>query len=161
MTMWPFAKRPSKEALQGHKRVSVYGMRFVIRRINPFLDFPADKMPSIFADHVSRREFDPAKAGPLDIRRVREDLSRVIRAGVIDPPLTETGAEGITVDDLDRMPGLLNALYAEIIGHSLNMFRGLRGVFFSIRLKLWLSTLWRNDTAKSPPTSPSPVEASP
>jgi hypothetical protein len=65
------------------------------------------------------------------------------------------------VDDLDRMPGLLNALYAEIIGHSLNMFRGLRGVFFSIRLKLWLSTLWRNDTAKSPPTSPSPVEASP
>jgi len=150
--MWPFGNRASKEKLQGWKRVKVNGSRYVIRKLNPLLDFPADRMPQIFSSFISRRPFDPEKLTPEARARLQEDLQTVLEAGVIKPSLVSVGKgdkrgkeDGITADDLMRDDTGVK-LYIEIITHSLNMFKGLKGVFFSLKTRLSLFIRLRNHT---------------
>jgi hypothetical protein len=153
--MWPFKKSPVdlKRDLQGHKQVTVNGMRFTIRRINPLLDFTADKVPQIFTEYMSRRPVDLNRVPGVDeIRRIQNDMKSVIQAGVVEPSLVAIGdgekrgkEPGVTVEDVFRDPMMGHRLYLEILTHSLNCFRGMKGVFFSMRLKLWLWMRWRGD----------------
>jgi len=73
-----------------------------------------------------------------------------VQAGLVKPELVPVGKgdqrgkeDGITVDDIFRDEDLAIKLYIEILAHSLNRFKGMRGLFFSIRIKHLLSTEWR------------------
>lgn len=140
--MWPFSRSPRKEELRGEKRISVNGMRFTIRRVNPIIDFPADRIPQIFTDFVSRRPKQEPSSIP-DIKKAQEDMYAIIRAGVVSPELSTDAKSGITVDDLFRDPTLGPKLYIEILAHSLNTFRGIRGffLFHKIKLSFWMEWL--------------------
>lgn len=144
--MWPFSKKATAEAIRGHKKICVNGMNFVIRKLNPIVDFPNGKIPQIFTSFISRR---PAKENPPpptedSIKKVQEDMYDVIRMGVIDPAIEpETAKEGLKASDLFRDPTMGPQLYIEILAHSLNAFRGLRGLFFFHKIRHLLLTQWR------------------
>lgn len=138
--MWPFSRKRTKEEFFGYKRIRVNGMRFTIKRINPLLDFPADKIPQIFVDFISRRAPKPDTASTVpELKRQFDDMVNVIKAGVVDPPLV---GDGILPEDLFRDPGMGQKLYIDILAHSLNAFSGLKGVFFYHKIRLSLWTEW-------------------
>lgn len=153
---------PSKAGLQGRKSVSVNGSRFVIRKVNPLLDFAEHNMPQIFTEYLSRRK--PAEKAPNErsLQRTMADLKAMLSAGLVEPALVPVGLgetkgnePGITVEDLLRDEDTAMKLYWEIVIHSLNRFKGLRGVFFSASLRLRLWTTLANATVAAPATSPS------
>lgn len=134
--MWPFKQKESlAEKLRGHKQIKIQGMRFTIRRLNPLLDFPSDKIPQIFTDFVSVKD-KPI----LDPKKIQEDMYSIIQAGVVEPRLSQ---EGITPEDLFRDPEIGTGLYREIIEHSLNRFKGLKKLFFSIKARYRFYIAWR------------------
>ena len=143
--MWPFRRNATRYEIMGFKRVTINGMKFVIRRLNPLLDFPEDKIPQIFTSYISRRpardkpEPEPTVAALL---KAQQDMHAVIEAGVVEPKIAKEGAEGICASDMFRDPTMGPKLYIEIISHSLNTFKGLRGVFFFHRIKLSLWIAW-------------------
>lgn len=139
-----FGGELTKAKVQEWKTVKVNHAKFIIRKLNPLLDFTADRMPQIFTTFVSRRPIDPEKITAEAKARLEEDLRAVLERGVVKPEIVPIGKgekrgkeAGITADDLLRDDTGVK-LYMEIITHSLNRFRGLRGVFFSIRTKLSL-----------------------
>ena len=156
--MWPFSRALTKDRLEAHRRIRINGMRLTIRRLNPLLDFPVDKMPQIFADFVSRR--GQREPGAADLKRSLEDMVAIIEAAVVDPPLARDGKEGIHARDLFRDPTLGPKVYIEILAHSLNVFRGIKGVFFYHRIKWSLWIQWRSGMAQPRPISSSPTAAS-
>jgi len=159
--VWPFKKLNKseifKKRLQGRKRIKIDGMYFVIKKINPFLDFSSENIPQIFTDYLSKRPIDPNKQPSMEeIRRIQDDMKRVIEIGVIDPRLQPVGKDedrgrepGLTVEDIFRDPFLGYKLYTEILFHSLNIYSGLKGLFFSIKIKYWLLMHWRRDIESS------------
>lgn len=144
--MWPFTKAATVEELRGHKRIRVKGMRFVIRKLSPLLDFESDKIPTIFTSTHPRRgaNKNPPPATPEALKRAEEDMYGIIAAGVVEPALS---ADGLTPKDLFRDMQIGTALYIEIVAHSLNVFRGLKGLFFFHRIKLLLWMRWLSDMA--------------
>lgn len=149
--MWPFKKRNITDEVRGLKRIKVRGMRFVIKKLNPFLDFKDDRMPQIFTDHKPMRPADPNQPPDKNqMDRMYRDMMSVVDAGVVEivgyGPM-EKG--GITVEDLFRDSEMGFQLYMQIIDHSLNRFKGLKGVFFSAKTRLSTYILSRivTDTA--------------
>jgi len=144
-----FKKDDLKSKLQGWKTVKICGGKFIIRRVNPLLDFPSDSMPQIFTSFVSRRKVEPEKdQSQFDQKKVIKDMMRVVEVGLVKPELVpiSKSKEGITVEDIFIDLELGIKLYWEIIINSLNKFKGLKGLFFSIRLRAWLSTELRKNT---------------
>lgn len=127
--------------------VRINGHKFKIKKINPFIDFPAERMPQIFSYAIKRKKFDPASVtmNEAQVRRGLEDMKAIVTAGVIEPRLSP---EVLTVDDLFRWGDTGPKLYLEILAHSLNQFSGLKGVFFSIKIRQSLYTAWRKNTAE-------------
>jgi hypothetical protein len=128
-----------KEQLQGHKIVKVCTSKFVIRRINPLLDFNLESMPQIFSSFQTRRKTEKA---PYDPKLIVEQMMRVVEKGLVSPELVPVGVgdkrgkeDGITVEDIFRDEECGFKLYSEIMFHSLNKFSGLKKVFFSMKLK--------------------------
>ena len=146
-----FSKNPTKETLQGRKAVTVCGSKFVIRRINPLLDFPMERMPQVFTSFVSKRK--QAETLPQDQKKILEEMRLVVEAGLVDPELVPRGKEGITVEDIFRDTDCGVRLYWEILWHSMYRLKGLKGVFFSIGKRLLLSTLLRGVTDRGQATS--------
>lgn len=144
--MWPFTRAATVGELKGYKRVRIRGMRFVIRKLNPMLDFEADKMPTIFTAAHPRRGANktPPPMTPEAAERAEEDMYAIIAAGVVEPVLSK---DGLTPKDLFRDIGIGTALYIEIVAHSLNVFRGLKGLFFFHRIKLSMWIRWLNGMA--------------
>ena len=127
-------KKDHREALLRLKTLKISGMEFTIKCVNPMVDFPADKIPQIFTDWVSHRKPDPKAAEP-DFRKIQEGMYAVIQAGVDKPRLFTKSADGLTVEDLFRDPAIGVGLYYAILEHSLNRFRGLNRLFFSIGIR--------------------------
>jgi len=143
--MFQLTKKATEERLRGIKKLTVNGMRFKIRKVNPLLDFHSDNIPTIFTDLHYKRLPDIKKTSMEDFKRTQKDMYATIFAGVVEPELVPVGAKGgITPEDLFREPSLGIKLYYEILEHSLNKFRGLTKVFFSIGLKLFRSMLFVN-----------------
>ena len=140
-----WGKEPTKGTLEGRKVVVIDGSKYVIRKVNPLLDFNESGMPQIFAHFVSRRKAEKAD----DPRRHLKDLYSVLEAGVVFPALVPDGKDGITARDIFRDMDHGMRLYWEIITHSMNKFKGLRGIFFSVMLRSKLRMLWRSVTADS------------
>lgn len=168
--MWFLGNKADKAKLQGHKAVVIFGHRFVIRKVNPLIDFREDNMPQIFAHSLPRRK-QPAEPAPGSaekaLKRVADDMRAMILAGLVEPELVAAGngdkrgqEDGITVEDILRQEDTATRLYWEIIAHSLNKFRGLKGVFFSLRLRYALLTAWPRDTESSHMKSSSNQEVS-
>lgn len=144
-----FKRSPRRDDLNGLTWVTVNGHKFQIRKINPFLDFPSDKMPQIFSYYMGRKKPpEPEKLAAsmteAEIRKNLEDMKMIVSAGVTWPKL---GPEILTIDDIFRWGDTGYKLYLEIFAHALNHFKGIRGVFFSIKIRRLLYTNWRNNTA--------------
>jgi hypothetical protein len=140
--MWPFSKDATLAAVKGYKKISVNGMRFTIRRLNPLKDFPADKMPQIFTDFQSRRP-EVQVDSPAALKKAQEDMYAILKAGIVEPEIVaEEAKDGIKASDLFRDTTMGPKLFIEIVSHSLTVFRGLKGVFFSARTRLWLWMRW-------------------
>ncbi|MEA3279477.1 MAG: hypothetical protein U9Q38_02600 [Thermodesulfobacteriota bacterium] len=130
--------------LRRYKTVKLSGVKFTIRKINPLLDFAPDKMPQIFSDFKSQRKPDPdAKISPEQLRRSLQDMGEMIKAGVVEPKV----GEDVQLDDILADQRLTYDLYTEILIHSMNIFKGIKGVFFYLRTKHYLYTLWRRSLA--------------
>lgn len=147
-----FNKKSQLEKLRGYKTLKINGMRFKIRRINPFVDFPLDQMPTIFTDFVSRHE---SNTDQVMIQKVQKDMQIIISKAVLEPILVPIGKDdkrgkedGITTEDFFRDPDLGYKLYNAIMQHSLNRFSGLKGLFFSIRARYLSYMKWRKFMAK-------------
>lgn len=142
-----------RDKIRAYKKVTISGMSFVIRKLNPILDFQADQIPQIFSGHLSRRPTDPNQTpNSEEIKRLQNDMKATILAGVVEPKFVPVGIgdkrgkeDGITVEDVFRDPFLGYRLYFEIVAHSLNIFSGIKGVFFSIRIRLALWIQWQRD----------------
>lgn len=159
-----FWRKDKKAELQGHKEVTLKGQTFIIRKINPLMDFPPERMPQIFSHWQSRRRAE----APMDESRAMKDMMAVVEAGVVGIktgrdvlPLVEVGKggargrePGLTVEDIFRDQEVGVSLYLEIFQHTLNRFSGLRKVFFSLQSKLLWFTLLRKSTACLPIQSP-------
>lgn len=138
-----FSRKPDIEELRGYKAIKIKGMRFVIKRLNPFLDFPIETMPTIFTDFYSRHKETPS-LDAVQVKKIQEDMQRVVASAVIEPNLIPIGTgdkkgrePGITAEDLFRDPDLGYKLYNTIMAHSLRQFGGLKGLFFYLRAKYW------------------------
>ena len=141
-----FWRKPSKEKLRQYKTVKFAGMRFVIRKLNPIVDFSQGKMPQIFTSFISKRK--PEGNQPISesiLRKNQEDMKAVIQAGLIEPKFSD---EGINIDDILADSVLALKLYTEIIVHSLNVFRGLKGLFFSRKTKRLFYSEWQKNMDK-------------
>ena len=142
-----------KEQLQGQKTIKVFGGKYVIRKINPLLDFSYDKIPQIFSIYQTKRPAVNTQPHLSQLQKNLEDMKAMVNIGLVEPKLVAIGKgdkldreDGITVNDLFRDMELGTRLYLEILTHSLNRFTGLKGLFFSIRTRHLLLTLWRKNT---------------
>jgi hypothetical protein len=138
----------NKDILLGYKTIKIYGNKYIIRKINPLLDFPYDKMPQIFTSFYSKRPVDiNSQIHPAQLQNTIEMMKQIVESGLIKPVLIPIGKNelrhkeaGITIDDIFVDMDLGTKLYLEILAHSLNKFRHgiiekIKGVFFSIRIK--------------------------
>lgn len=147
--MWPFSSKPDKASLAGLRTVRVNGGTYVIRKVNPLMDFSMENMPQIFSSFQSRRK-RPDAPDVSDSAKALRDMYAMVQAGVVEPELVPVGKgdqrgkeEGITVEDLFRDSSTGPQLYWEILAHSLNRYKGLRGAYFLARTRFTLSTAWR------------------
>jgi len=137
-----FSRKPTRARLRRYKTVRISGFKFVIRKLNPLIDFPDDKMPQIFTSFISRRKVDPEKQiNEAALRKTYQDMKNVIEAGLVYPELSEN----LTIDDIMADYVLALKLYTEIVVHSLNMFRGLKGLFFSLKTKRLFYTTYASN----------------
>ncbi len=142
--MWPFRKKESYlEKLRGYKKITVGGMRFTIKKINPLLDFKSESIPQIFTDFSSIKDKPVVANTPELIKKYQQDLYSVIQAGVVDPIISK---DHITAEDLFRIPEIGVELYRLILEHSFNQFKGLKKLFFSIKTKYITYITWRKHT---------------
>ena len=148
-----------KEKLQGHKTVKVFGARYVIRKINPLLDFSYDTMPQIFSSHISKRPVVDTTPHIAQLQKALKEMKLIVQTALVDPVLIPVGKgekyrkeDGITVDDMFVDAELGSRLYLEIIAHSLNRFKGIKGFFFTMRIRHSLLTEWRKSMDKDPLT---------
>ena len=158
--MWPFPKTPNKETLQDRKTVTICGQVFVIRKVNPLIDFPANKIPQIFSTAIIPRRTDEKALPEAMVRKYIDDMFATIEAGVVEPHIIPIGKgsargyeEGITVEDIFRDQEVGYRLYVEILTHSLWKFRGIKGVFFSVVKKHLLYSVYRKNLGTVRPPS--------
>jgi hypothetical protein len=128
------------------KNLKINGMEFTIKAVNPLIDFAADKIPQIFTDWVTARKIEPKAPDVPDLKKLQQDMYAVIQAGVDKPKLHKNSNDGLTVEDLFRDPTMGVKLYYEILEHSLNRFRGLNRLFFSIGIRSSRLMLCASDT---------------
>jgi len=147
--MFWFGSKTTKERLSGYKTIKVHGMEFVIRKVNPLVDFNSDELPAMFTDYDSRRDLSKMEQTKEQVKKLNDVMKRYLIAGIVRPVLVPIGKgeikgkeDGITVDDLFRDPTIAMKLFNEIVFHSSNEFRGLSKLFFSIKKKLALLTLY-------------------
>lgn len=157
MFEWLFGEHRAE--LRGWKTIRLRGRRYVIRKLNPILDFQLDRMPMIFSAYAPTKVAQGKAAEALNLRRIQEEMMEVVRVGVVEPQLTPVAAgdgrgrePGITVEDLFRDPEIGAALYQEIIIHTWNRYQGLRGVFFSAATRRAFHT-GRRRTMESAPAA--------
>ena len=158
--MWPFKpKQPTVEDLRGYKMITVNGMRFTIKKLNPVLDFPTDKIPQIFTDYQTVKDAPRPPSTLEAVKKSQTEMYDTIQAGVVDPKIVPVGKEGgFTPEDLFRDPTMGLKLYYAIIENSLNQFTGINKLFFSIGIKLSLLTHYASGTVRSLATWSFPKE---
>lgn len=140
-----FSKKPTKERLRQYKTVKISGMKFVIQKLNPLVDFTADKMPQIYTAYISRRKPNPEQqVSEATLRKSNEDIKNIISAGLVPDKIDQD----INIEDIMSDSYLALKLYTEILAHSLNMYKGLRGLFFSAKIKRLLHLEYQKNLEK-------------
>lgn len=148
--MWPFSRKFTKAALECHKHLRINGWNFVIKKINPVIDFKDGYMPQIFTAFISKRTHKIEDIPKQSVDKIEEDIKKVIEAGLVVPKLAPRNSKDeITVNDLFRDEDTCMKLYWEIFMHSLNKFKGLKGFFTSIKIRYNLFMLLRKNTDDS------------
>lgn len=153
----PRSKEAVKSDLLGLKKVRINGVTFTIKKLNPLLDFPPDRMPQFFSYYLKRKPVkEPEALSVEQLRKGLDEMKLVVETGIV-----AMKPEGFAINDLFRWGDTGSRLYLEILAHSLNHFRGLKGVFFSIRIKRLLFTSWQKlmDENQSKSSSPTAVTA--
>ena len=146
---WLFGRSLNKARLLNHKRLVIDGTPFVIRPVNPLLDFQDGTMPAIFTD-FTRNNYVPDWNNPASVKKMRTDMMAVVKAGLISP----SKADGIEVEDLFRDDELGYKLYLAVLEHSLLRFRGLKKLFFSLTKTCLRPIIWLKLMGKGPAISP-------
>lgn len=142
--MWPFKKRSEKEELLDLKKITVGGIKFEIKKINPFLDFPTDKMPQIFTELAEKYQKNKdASVSEQEMMSIDSNIKPILEAGIYRPIFEPLGQgeqrgkeKGLTIQDLFIDREIAYKLFGEIMEHSLNRFKGLARLFFSLRIRL-------------------------
>lgn len=148
-----FSTKPTTEKLRQYKKIKLSGMKFIIKKLNPLVDFPSGRMPQIFTYFVSRRKAEEPVINEAVLRKNLEDMKAVIVAGVVRPEI----GEKIQIEDILANSVLALKLYTEIIIHSLNMFKGVKGLFFSVKTRRAFYTEYRKNMESLQMKSPSQV----
>ena len=151
--MWPFSRTATKENLQQWKRIKINGWAFTIRKLNPLLDFPGDKMPGLFTDIPPSRRGKETVPVPGAESKTLDNMRLIISKGVVSPVIAmkEDNSTAICVDDLFRDGDTAARLYIEIVAYSLTVFRGVRGLFFWAKIRQSLYTEWEKSMAQDHP----------
>lgn len=143
----------TKAELQGHKSVKIDGHKFVIRKINPVIDFPSENMPQIFTALNGRRDISKA----IDPKVMLSQMMMITEAALIYPELVPVGKgekngkeAGITIEDIFRDQDVGTRLFSEVMIHALDRFKGLKSLFFCLqtRFKFWIAS--QGGTAADP-----------
>lgn len=144
--------------LLGVKEVKIGKFKFLIKKINPILDFHPDKIPQIFTYYQSKRPITDKVPSELEIRRVYESMYAVIEAGLYEPKLSkmENGdnkwhEKGLTLRDLFLEESLGYGLYIAIMAHTMNRFKGMLSGFFLRKIRHLLSIRWPLSSANLQP----------
>ena len=163
--MWPWASH-TKESAQSVKTLWIGCGRYKIRKLNPLLDFKPDDMPQIFTAYQTRRKQERPSTTEAQLVKAQRDMMNVVEAGLVYPELVPIGVGdkrgkegGITVEDIFREPVVGEKLYWEVVLHSLNRFKGIKGVFFSTRLRYLLYTVQQKTTEENLSKYFSPTES--
>jgi len=136
----------TKAQLQGHKTVYISGQKFIIRKINPVMDFLPDNMPQIFSAMNGRRDMSKV----TDPKIMLDQMMRITEVAVVYPELVPIGKsdkrgkeDGLTIEDLFRDQEVGSKLFKEVMLHSLNRFKGIKSLFFYLknRLIFWIASL--------------------
>lgn len=136
----------TKAELQGHKAVKIDGQKFIIRKINPVIDFPSENMPQIFTALNSRRDISKA----VDPKILLAQMMMITEAALISPVLVPIGKgekngkeDGITIEDIFRDQDIGARLFSEVMIHALDRFKGIKSLFFCLRtrFKFWTASL--------------------
>ena len=145
------------------KTVKLSGIKFVIKRINPLLDLPSNKIPTCFTDFISaRKTTEVPKLSQKELEALYDLMSYVIKAGVYSPKLLPVDKEnpykekGLTIKDIFLDEMLAYQLYIEIMAHACFRFSTVGKIFFSKGIKRWLSTIWPRSIVGLPSKSYSP-----
>lgn len=134
--MYPVDKRIRK--FRGYKKIRLGGMTFIIQKINPLIDIQSKELPMIFT-HIDPSNVRMRKLiEKVNLKDQIKYMAPVIKAGVVEPPIMENPNDGFTVEDFFVDPLIGYRLWEIILNHSLNRFKGIKGVFFSIMTKLYL-----------------------
>jgi len=108
--------RSLESVLNETKLVVVKGVRFRIKKIDPFSYLDGSQAISqIFQTYEQKREMSEP-----NLEKVKAHYKDVFLAGVVEPKLKrkQEEAEGIFVDNLFTEWELANDLFAEIIGYT-------------------------------------------
>ncbi len=149
--MWPFRTKSTLEKLRGHKKIKINGLQFVIKRINPLVDFPDDRMPSIFTDKVKadQPENTPPLTNQKRMEELKEDVGMILSAGLVDPSVkNDQGIGDITIDELFLDPTACIKLYIEIMRNSIQALDWKQRVFFWIAAKSLFLTFFLSGTVR-------------
>lgn len=109
-----FKRKTLSEVVHERKKLTVYGIPFVIKKINTFNFLDGSKaMIQVYDTYKANLGTGPDMTSS---KKLVEHYRDVIMAGVVSPKLTrKKGEEGFFVDELFENPELMNAVYTAII----------------------------------------------
>jgi hypothetical protein len=113
--MLRFWNKSLESALNETRLISVNGVRFRIKKIDPFSYMDGSQaVAQIFQTYEQKKEISEP-----NMERVRSHYRDVFLAGVVEPKLKrKADGEGVLVDNLFTDWELANKLYAEVIGYT-------------------------------------------
>lgn len=116
--IWPFKRKTLESVVCQEKKVTVCGIKFKIRKINPIDYFNGSKSVIQFYDTYKQPDVnDPGFANNLS--KVKDHFADVILAGVVEPKLSrKKGEDGIPIENLFTDWGLAGDLYGAIMEYT-------------------------------------------
>jgi hypothetical protein len=108
-----FRSKTLDEVLHETKTVRVCGIKFKIKKIDPFDYLEGYKvMLQSYAENEGKK---PVSNGKIDEKKVRDHVKHTLICGVAEPKLALKAEDGYLVDQLFVNMKIVNKLYTEIV----------------------------------------------
>jgi len=118
--MWPFKRKTLKESLNPTKTLTIKGIRFTIKKLNPedYLSGQTDLLSSYETYSVKAKE-SGSQTDPNLIKKLKKFYRQMFLAGVVSPKLSSKGVDEcgdmVSVDEIFNDWGLASELCIEIL----------------------------------------------